>query len=172
MTILNLCDQKIDYLQTNGFQLVLPRFPNTAFFSQTFIFPEVAIPSPKIGTPFVPIPLAGDTPIFSPMQFSFIVDSKMKNYREIFNWVNGIGYSEDYQDFVSYDNKDDIQRLGEQDAQVHILSAKSNILGTWTFKDAIPIALGGFELNVVDENTSYVTVQATFEYRNLEFKLI
>lgn len=166
-----LCDLQTNYLQNNGFQLILPRFPLVAFYSQNFVFPSINLPAPKINTPYSKIPFAGDEVEFEPFSFSFILDDRLMNYREIYDWMISIGYSKSHADFTNFKNKgkDGVETLGEQDATIAILSAKSNPVAHIVFRDAIPVSLSGFEFTTQDTNTTYMMATATFEYTYFEF---
>lgn len=167
----NLCDLQTNYLQNNGFQLILPRFPHTAYYSTSFVLPSIELPNAHIQTPFSKIPLAGDEVIYEPFTFSFMLDDQMKNYREIYDWMFAIGYSKQYSDFKNFPNRGGgkVESLGEQDAAISILSGKSNPTAHIIFRDAIPIALSGVEFSTQGSTTEYLMATATFAYTFFEF---
>ena len=171
--MINLCDLQTNYLQNNGFQLILPRFPLVTFFAQNFTLPSISLPPANIATPFSKLPMAGDEIEFEPFTFQFIVDDRMKNYQEIHEWMTKIGFSKSYDDFKNYQNKNNhgAEILGEQDAKVAILSAKSNPTAHITFFDSIPISLSGAEFTTQDSQTNYIMATATFAYTRFEFDL-
>ena len=123
----------------------------------------------EVPTPFTDLRIAGDKPEFGLMEFNFLVDENMTNYKEVFDWLNSIGFSEDYSDYKNYANRDKAQPLGEQDVKVVVLSSKSNPIQTLTFKDAIPIALSGLPLTSQDPQTNYVKASLTMVYTKFEF---
>lgn len=166
-----LCDLQTNYLQTNGFQLILPRFPLVTFYSTSFSMPSVGLDAAKLATPLSNIAVPGDKLAFAPFQFQFMIDDRMQNYREIHDWLLSIGMGTSHQRFTNYENKgqDKHQTLGEQDAKVVILSSKSNPVAHITFHDAFPISLGGMEFNVQDPQTTYMMATAAFEYTYFDF---
>jgi hypothetical protein len=165
-----LCDLQTNYLQNNGFQLILPRFPLVTFYSQNFSLPEMSLPPANIPTPFSDMRIAGDKIEFSPFTFQFIVDDQMRNYEEIQKWIFSIGFATSRQDYVKYKNKGEkVERLGEQDAVVSILSSKGNPTRHIKFYDAIPISLSGIEFTTQDTSTNYVMASATFAYTYFDF---
>lgn len=165
-----LCDLQTNYLQTNGFQLILPRFPLVTFYAQTFNMPGISFGTAVAETPFVQLPFAGDKPFFDPFSFTFIVDDRMDNYREIHSWMMGVGYPKSYESYTTYENKGKKEQiLGEQDAKVAILSAKSNPTAHITFYDAFPIGLSGTTFTTQDTGTTYVMAEATFAYTYFAF---
>jgi hypothetical protein len=169
--MVNLCELQTNYLQNNGFQLILPRFPLVTYYAQNFQFPSINLPPATVANPFTKMPLAGDEIEFEPFSFQFIVDDRMQNYREIHDWITRVGFAESYEKFTSYENKNNngSQLLGEQDAKVAILSAKSNPTAHITFYDAIPIALSGAEFTTQDAQTNYIMATATFAYTHFSF---
>jgi hypothetical protein len=131
--------------------------------------PGVGLPAAVVGTPFSDLPVPGDKPQFSPLFFTFMVTDDMKNYEEIFQWINSIGFSDSYETFSSYDNKDKFQQLGEQDVKVQILSAKGNPVRTITFYDAIPVSLSGTELTTQSSGVQYIQATVSMVYSRFDF---
>jgi hypothetical protein len=167
---MQICGIQINPMQNNGYQLVLPRFPVAQYFNTDFVLPQVSLPSATVATPFSDMPVAGDKPIFQPLVFSFLVDEGMNNYTEILDWINNIGFSGSYEDYVNYSNKEaPHQTLGEQDAKVIILSNKGNPIKTITFYDAIPVNLSSISYTTQDAGTSYVKATVTMAYTRFEF---
>lgn len=167
---MQICGIQMSVMQNNAYQLVLPRFPQAQYFNTSFSIPGVQLPNATMATPFTDMPLAGDKPIFAPMEFEFLISEGMENYIEILNWINSIGFSGSYSDYTNYANKDaPHQSLGEQDAKVIILSNKGNPLKTITFYDAIPISLSNVSMTTQDPTTSYLKASVVMAYTRFEF---
>jgi hypothetical protein len=167
---MRLCGIQTNALQNHAYQLVLPRFPLVEYFSNSFVLPQIALPNATVATPFTDLPIAGDKPVFAPMQFSFLVNEDMSNYEQIQEWIFSIGFADSYDSFTNYSNKGDrIEKLGEQDAKVIVLSSKGNPVRTITFYDAIPVALSGVNFTTQDAETSFVTASVTMAYSVYEF---
>lgn len=167
---MKLCEIETNLLQTNAYQLVLPRFPKTQFFATDFVLPDMTLPSANVATPFVNIPMAGDKPMFSPMRFNFLINEDMSNFQEVHDWIYSIGFAESNLDYTQYANKTvPYQSLGEQDAQVIVLSSKGNPIRTITFFDAIPISLSGMEFTSQDPSTNYVKASVAMAYSHYKF---
>lgn len=164
-----MCGLQPNYLQTNGYQLVLPRFPEVTYFSAGFSFPAMNLPPAVAQTPFSKIPLVGDKLEFDPFIFRFIVDEKMNNYKEIFTWMKSISVAEQYPDYTNYPNKSPHEPLGEQTATLAVLSGKSNPVAYVNFYNVFPISLSGFEMSSQDPQTNYVMAQAAFAYTHFDF---
>jgi len=164
-----ICGATTNFLQTNSYQLILPRFPRVQYFSTDFVLPEIQLQPAYSSTPYTDLKFAGDKPMFGAMTFTFMVDETMKNYEEVFNWMNGIGFSSDHSDYTNFENKSSAQPLGEQDAKVVVMSSKSNPVRSLTFFDAIPTALSGFQMTSQDPETNYVKASLTMVYTRFEF---
>lgn len=167
---MRICEMQMSLLQTNAFQLVLPRFPKTEFFATDFSMPELQLPAATVATPFTNLPFAGDKPQFSPFRFNFMVNEDMSNFEEVYKWIHSIGFAESYTNYTNYQNKDAPQQsLGEQDAKVIVLSSKGNPIRTITFYDAIPISLSGMEFTSQDSETNYVKASVVMAYSRYAF---
>lgn len=163
-----LCGIQTNALQINAFQLVLPRFPLVQYFAQDFQLPNLQLPLAQVATPFSDMPIAGDKPIFAPFTFNFLVNEDMSNFEEVQKWIVSIGFAESNDMFSNYQNKDNVQRLGEQDAKVLILDSKGNPIRTITFYDAIPIALSGMEFTTQNTDTNYLKASVTMAYTHYQ----
>lgn len=161
-----LCDVNGNFLQNNGYQLVIPKFPHVQFFANSFEFPSVSLPSNHIENPFQKIAVPGEKMEFDPISITFNVDEDMRNYEEVFNWISSISFNTDNQKFTNYAGRNDGQELGQQDITVKILSAKGNVNRNFVFVDAIPISLSGFAMSSQGTSTDYVMATVTFDYTN------
>lgn len=162
------CGLQTNYLQASNFQLVLPRFPHVQYYSTDFVLPSILLPAARAATPYVDMKFAGDKPIFEPLSFKFIVDEKMSNYLEVFNWLTKIGYATSHSDYKNYTNKSNEQPLGEQDAKLIILTNKGNPIKVITFYDAIPTSLSQIQFSSQLPDVVYPSSTITMEYTHFD----
>lgn len=155
---------KANFLQNNGFRLIVPSFRELEFFATRFTFPGINLPYAGADTPFAQMKFAGDKMTFEEMTYNFIVDERIENYTYLADWIKSISYSEDFPMFSNYENKNKIQPLGEQDITVSVLNSKNNPIKTFRFLNAIPVALSGYELVTDDNESEYVRASVTFVY--------
>lgn len=154
-----------NFLQTNNFELVIPTFETVRFLSTSVNIPSVELPAATADSPFSRMNFAGDKVSFSPLEFQFTVDEGMQNYYEIFNWIISIGYTENFKQYPSYPNKDNINKLGEQDIKIVVLNSKNNPTATFTFVKAIPVSLSAMKpLDTAVGDVEYMTATVTFVY--------
>ena len=164
-----LCEVNQKYLQRNGYQLIIPKFPYTEFHATNFNFPSIILPTASFENPFLKAPLAGEKMVYEPMTINFLVDEEMRNYKEIHKWMSSISFDTDNKKFTTYEGRTEYQPLGEQDIKVAILSAKGNPKEYITFYDAIPTMLSGFDMSQQDASTEYVMASVSFEFTSFAF---
>ena len=155
---------RTNFLQNNGYQLVVPKFPDLYFYATSFVFPSLELPAAQAANPFVTVPLSGDTMSYGPLIFNFMVDENCENYAKIADWIKSISYSTSFKDYTGYQGKDRTQTLGQQDVAVMILNSKNVATKIFRFVNAIPTSLGGFELTSQDSGTNYIWSQVSFAY--------
>jgi len=156
--------QTSNFLQNNQFQLVIPSFETTRFLATSFQIPTISLPNAQADSPFSKMKFAGDKIDFETLSFEFIVDENLTNYIEVYQWLMSIGYVEDFKAFRDYKEKSDHQPLGEQDIKVMILDSKNNPSCTFTFYNAIPVALQGADFSSGVSDIQYVRARVTFAY--------
>jgi hypothetical protein len=76
--------ENINPLSPNGFMFSIARIPEVTYFCQEVNIPEVSLSTVEQGSPFVRIPLPGDTLDFGELNVQFLVDSQMSNYKAMF----------------------------------------------------------------------------------------
>lgn len=163
---MNLCQPQSSFLQHSSYQLVLPRFIDTQYYSNSFTLPTVQFPQANVPTPLVDIPMPGDKPFYQPYSFSFIVTSDLQNYNTVYEWICSIGFVDNHDRFKNYTNRDTRGKeyLGQQDSKVIVYTPKGNPSATITFYDSFPVALSGFQMSSTDTQTEYVMATVSMAY--------
>lgn len=112
--------------------------------------------------PFRTSPRHGDRVEWEPLSITFLVDHDLSNWKEIYNWIVGLGAPRDKS--LEY-NKD----LASVDMTIHTFTAQNNPNNTIYFSDCVPVALTG--LNFTEEDSETVVLRATLdvEYENYRF---
>jgi hypothetical protein len=162
MTILNI-PQNINYLGQTVFKFNILKLPTTNFFVQNVTLPSLSLPPAEYPNPLVTIPQPGDHISFDPLQITFIIDEQMQNYKEISNWMIGLGFPE---------TNDQYKELTEQqpgfglfsDASLVIQDAKHIPILTYTFRDAFPTNISSIDLSTTATDIEYRTCTVTFAY--------
>ena len=154
-----------NFLSPLGFRFTLKRSPNVNFFCT-----DANIPSFNLGkavqlTPFVNVPWPGDKPEYGSFRLTFKIDEDMVNYLEILNWMEGLGFP---------DNFNQYQRLQSaamssgakivSDGNLTILNSAQNPNVDVSFKDLFPINLSDVFFTTADTTVNYVTATVEFGY--------
>ena len=82
-----------NFLSPLGCRFIVKKLPLVNFYCQSASFPSVSLQETETPNPLVRIPLAGTKLTYAPLDIRFRVDEDMKNYLEIYNWMQGLGTS-------------------------------------------------------------------------------
>jgi hypothetical protein len=140
-----------DGLPSVKFQCKFDKIPNTIFFLQGWTVPGISIPSIDRPTPMLDLNEIGEKVDYQPFTIEFLVDAKMKNFKEIFAWMKRITSNPNQRDEVS-------------DAMVIV-----NGTETIRFVDCWPISIGALEFKTNAEDMEYLTCTVQINYDWYEF---
>ena len=162
-----------DYSQSSQFQVTLGNFPLAQYFCTGVNLPGISITGTPVPTRLADIAIVGDKMDFEDFTMTFIVDEKLENYQEIFDWMVNIAFPSSHAQFKAQERVDGITRTDDlvlySDIAVTVLSNKNNPVVRATLKDAWPNALSGLEYSVAETDAVYLTASATFSYSYFEF---
>ena len=161
-----------NFLSPTGFKFNLKRSPGVAYFCN-----QANIPDLNLGTTLQPtylrdIPVPGDKVDFGDLNLRFLVDEDLKNYMEIQNWIRGLGFPEENQEFRDLDaggltpkqnygqKMQDIYSDGTLQIQSSNYIAKFNV----NFKDLFPVTLTTLSFDATDTDIDYFTADVSFKY--------
>lgn len=150
-----------NYLSPLEFKAVIKRLPNVQFFVQRTTIPSISQNAVEIQTPFNKTYHGADKLQYSNFEFTFIVDERMENYLEVFNWMKGITFPENYSQFK---NIKDSENGIYSDVTVQILNSHKNADIEITYVNCFPIALSDIVLDTTQSDVIYPEVTATFQY--------
>ena len=159
--------ENLNPLSPNGFMFSVERIPEVQYFCQTVDLPEISFANNTIATPFVDYPLPGEKLQFGNLNVEFLVDSTFANYTALFNWMQGLGFPESWDQYRAEVAKDKFPVRSEpalSDASLSILNASNNTAKVITFKDCFPINLGSITFTSNTQDVQYIVGKATFLY--------
>ena len=117
--------------------------------------------------------MVGDLMTFEDFTMSFMVDEKLSNYQEIFNWIVNIGTPSDHKQFNKVSRADSVNLTGDRnlysDILISILSNKNNPVVRVTLHDSFPLNLSGLTYTTQETDAVYLTADVTFAYSYYEF---
>jgi hypothetical protein len=142
--------------------------PNVAFFAQDVELPGFSLPPLDQTTPLSRIQVPSDRMDFEPLNLTFLVDEQMNNWMEVFNWVKGLGFPEQWEQYTQENNRG-MPGLSElsrnySDAELMILGSNNVTVRKVQFKDCFPTALSGIRFSTTNTDVQYATASLTLEY--------
>ena len=179
---------ELDYADPTKFKFSITKLPKVEFFTTAANLPGINLGESIFPTPFKQVPVMGDDLTFDNLEITFLVDEKLENYREIHQWLVGIGFPKARTQFSSF-RKDESQTFptvesvkgdvtnpgtpsGIQamfgDATLTIMTSKNNPVVEVRFSDLYPVALSGLAFNQQEGDVTYLTATATFTYKLYE----
>lgn len=160
-------------LVPNKFILSFARLPNMQFFCQTVNLPGINLGIVPRTTPFVDYPVPGEKLTYDPLTVTFMVDEELASWREIHDWMRGIGFPtkfEEYQNLKTISKMASNPRPQYSDATLVIMNSNNTGNYRFTFVDAFPSSLAPFTMSSLTGPDVVVTADASFSfaYFNIE----
>ena len=179
---------ELDYADPTKFAFKIMKLPTVEFFITQANIPGVNLGESIFPTPLKQIPVQGDDLTFENLEISFLVDEKLTNYRELHQWLVGIGFPKARSQFSSFksENADafptDNQVKGEAtntgvatgtqamygDATLTVMTSKNNPIMEVRFSDLYPVSLSALQFDQQLTDTTYLTASCTFTYKLYE----
>ena len=188
MTTSNVIDRtpsKFDYASPIQFRFKMTKLPNVEFFVQTANIPAITLGETSIETPLKEIPIPGDKIRYSSLDISFLVDENLNNYKEIHDWITGLGFPEDHKQFKNLLTTGSDRFPGTtsstaatgtsisqatsdggtySDAILTVLNSKNIAKTEIRFQNVYPTSLGGLSYDIKSGDVEYITVNASYSY--------
>ena len=159
-------------LSPNGYQFGVQRLPNLTYFCQEVNLPDVSLGVAEIATPFVVYPIPGEQVEFGVLNVQFLVDSEMNNYKAIFDWLQGLGFPESYDQYIAQTKAEltvSENASAISDATLTILGSNSRPIRNIRFVDCMPVALSSMTFTSTAQDVQYLVGNATFRYSYYKF---
>ena len=132
--------------------------------------------SVPLETPFTRIPFPGDRVEFQDFIVRFIIDEDMLNFREIFKWMQGLGFPDDFDQFEALKTTDPANQGPDSgiksDATLIVLTGSYTPKIKVSFKDCFPMMLSAVNFDTANEDIMYIQADATFSYRSFDIENI
>ena len=188
MTDTNIIDReptKFDYASPIQFRFKMSKLPEVEFFVQTANIPGIVLGSTSFETPLKYIAGVGDKVTYQTLDVSFLVDENLNNYKEIHDWITGLGFPQDHTQFKNLQatgadrfpgttsstaatGTSISQPLSEggiySDATLTVLNNKNVAKTEIRFQNVFPISLGSLSYDIKANDVDYLQVQASFNY--------
>ena len=158
-----------NYFSPLEFIVSVKRLPNVEFFTQRTQIPGVSATPVEKPNPFNVMYETPDKLRYDNLNFSFIIDEKMNNYLEIYNWIKGITFPQNFDQFKAI-NESKEGRFS--DISVLVLNSSKNPSINITYKNCFPISLSEVVLDTTSPDLIYPEATVTFQYDYYEIEQI
>ena len=176
---------KLDYASPTQFRFGIHQLPKVEFFATAVNLPGISLGTTTMATPYKDIPLPGEKLDYGNLTIEFLVDEYLENYISLHNWMTGLGFPQDREEFKTYRDvtsntpatptaaaKSDIKvgaatpdKAMYSAAFIMILSNKNNPILEINFQDIFPVSIGDLSYNQAATDVEYLTVTAEFAYK-------
>ena len=172
----------LDLARPTQFRFSILKIPNTEYFIQEVNLPGIAFSGDAVlNTRFTSLNMMGDTVNYEPLEISFAVQENLSNWREIHDWMVGIGFPENTAQFAEAISDASATRTSvpsrtanvstlQSDATLMIMTNKNNPTVKVNFKNVYPTSLSGVSFDTKDTDSQNLTATMTmsYDYYNLE----
>ena len=172
----------LDLARPTQFRFSILKIPNTEYFIQEVNLPGIAFSGDAVlNTRFTSLNMMGDTVNYEPLEISFSVQENLSNWREIHDWMVGIGFPENTAQFADAISDASATRTSvpsrtanvstlQSDATLMIMTNKNNPTVKVNFKNVYPTSLSGVSFDTKDTDAQNLTATMTmsYDYYNLE----
>ena len=179
----------MDYASPIQFRFKCTKLPKVEFFCQTANIPGISIGSASMPTGLKDIPLPGDKVTYQDLAISFLVDENLENYKEIHDWIIGLGAPQDHTQFANLRatssdrfpgtsssnaitgqaTADPLPESGMySDATLTVLNSKNIAVTEIRFHNIFPTSLGALSYDVQASDVNYLSTAVDFSYMYYE----
>lgn len=166
----------VNPLSPNGFQFNITKLPELSYFCQQVNLPGITLGAYEQGTPFIMNPIPGETLNYDVLNVQFMVDERMSNFKAIYNWLTGLGFPENNQQYIDVISKDtnplsSSSELAKNysDGVLQILDSNNRAAQTIQFVDMFPISLESLMFQSTNADVNYIIGSANFRYAYYKF---
>jgi len=181
--------EKMDYASPIQFRFKCTKLPEVEFTCQTANIPNISLGEAVMSTSLKDIPIPGDKLTFGSLDIQFLVDENLNNYKEIHDWLLGIGFPQNHTQFqnlqaagadrfpgstrsTAVTGSSIPQPLIEggiySDATLTVLNSKNIAKTEIRFQNVYPTSLGGLSYDVKLTDVDYLQAAVSFNYMYYE----
>ena len=179
----------MDYASPIQFRFKCSKLPKVEFFCQSANIPGIGLGVADMETPLKSIPFPGDKVTYQDLAISFLVDENLENYKEIHDWIIGLGFPQNHTQFsdlratssdrfpgTSSSNAitgqataDPLPESGMySDATLTVLNSKNIAVTEIRFHNIFPTSLGALSYDVQASDVNYLSTAVDFSYMYYE----
>ena len=187
--VINRQPSKLDYASPIQFRFKITKLPKVEFFVQTANIPGISLGTATVTTPLYDYPMPGDTLTYQALDISFLCDENLSNYKELHDWILGLGFPQNHDQFKNLlgtgsdrfpgttsstaatgtsIKQPPVEGAIYSDATLTVLNSKNNPNTEIRFQNVYPISLGSLSYDIKANDVDYLQVSATFNYMYYE----
>lgn len=141
----------LDTLQPANFTVIFDKIPNVEFHLRQVPIPNISLQSAELGFNDVVLKVPSELLTYDPFSILFVVDEKLGNWLEIFNWMN------------EFRNKNlDFEEM-MTDATILLKDGDLKVIKEFRYESCFPITLSEITLSYNDETPEYLC-SSVFQY--------
>jgi hypothetical protein len=179
-----------DYATGTQWRLAFNRIPKTTWFCTSANVPGITLGEAQYATPMTDMFVTGDKLTFETLNITFLVDEELQNYRELWDWLVGIGSPVSHSQWETVLSEGDgaVRKFGSEDPNPRVSPStfeESNLYSDSTlivytsknqpkvevkFKNMFPTSLSSLEYSQDLTDVEYFKASATFRYLYYEFE--
>ena len=157
-------------LSIGGFKLVINKCPKVDFLCNKANLPGLSLGVAVQANYLRDLPVPGEKLTYQDLRVDFLVDEKLENYIQLYEWMTSLGFPENFDQFSRLqknsryfpDGNNSFQE--RSDATLIILNSNYQEAGTIKFRDLFPVELTGIPFDATIEQQQYYTATAIFKY--------
>ena len=159
----------LNQLNVVSFDVSFSRQPAVQYFCQRITLPSVTLGETNEPSPFMNLPLEGDTLTYESLTLSFIVDEDLTNYTEVYNWLTALGFPREYSQFAALKEPEFASKTLSKysDLTIVLHTNKSNPNYRIRFTDCFPTSLSSIGFDATPTGMDPIVVDATFNFRGM-----
>ena len=167
----------MDYASPVQFRFKCSKLPKVEFFCQTANIPGIGLGEAEVDTPLKTMSFPGDKVTYQDLAISFLVDENLENYKELHDWIIGLGAPQKHSQFsdfraLSTDRFSGSKPLPEggmyADATLTVLNSKNIAVTEIRFQNIFPTSLGSLSYDVQASDVDYLSTEVDFSYMYYE----
>ena len=155
----NTQPDNINLISPVGFRFNIEYIPQTNWFLTAVNLPGISLAEINQPTPFMPTQVPGNDLTWEPLNITFLVDENLNNWREMYDWLNGLGFPNEYSEY-----KEQKDKQIYSDASLTILNSHMNAKYVILFKDLFPTSLSEVSFDSASADIEGIKATATFRY--------
>lgn len=155
----------LNMLRPSGFRFRIEELPEIAFTGQQVTLPGLSLGSAMQATPYTDLKQPGDKLMFEELQVTFPIDEEMKNYKEIYRWMVGLGFPQSRKQFGFI--KAQLFETSRMD--LILLNSEDQSQEHFVFHGGFPTSLQAVPFDISITTMEPIPCTATFAYSWFEF---